>query len=498
MAETADVTAGYREAAVQLLLHVASRFLGALVVQVPKMGLTMIFDTMRWSGELITSVGNLLANFKAAQTLLASVWRHSEFFTSPARAKEVVAAFIREEWCHIHARFEGDDGLISVPRWFNNAKVQAVECGLRLKLEIAETFNEVSFCKIKLGLSEWINGRVDRLLIKDPLVMCSKIGVNLSPDLASDKADTPLIVAKAIAALNETKHHPIVGPYCIAILEKYADHVAAVSDLMSRVVAGERVTGVVGDFLNGLYQAGKLEAPAVYAAVPIPSAAGLVPRGLASALDAMSRVCTRVTLRGMDKYREWAVPSPAARAAVAAEFGVAEATQIEIERNVRLHVMEGRPYRYTALKTAQALMTRTVFPQARAVMQSARMSLGVRAAELIGPMTRMFTAGSLLVTTAVTTAVGFAMWLAPWLLTPWVFMLACYGLIAVSLGLCCILKLLGCADRVALLPMLFGFVLPVGMLIFLFVRLSYRIWYAIPECLRGRLFSVIRAGVNLC
>jgi len=137
---------------------------------------------LRMSGDMCTSLGNGFTNLMLFYYILSL-----KGYT-PDRVSALV---------------EGDDGLFAVPIPCKITSDDYLKCGFTIKIEEFQDPVRASFCRLIFSNS--------RQCIRDPRRFLDSFGWTHSHLYANDKVMYELLRAKALSAIYETPHCPIVS-----------------------------------------------------------------------------------------------------------------------------------------------------------------------------------------------------------------------------------------------------------------------------------------------
>jgi hypothetical protein len=161
---------------------------------------------MRLSGQDHTSMGNFLCNMVWCGSILCEYfnWDASQLARYPSDS----------------CLFEGDDGMIHVGHEVNSDWLKSCikNAGVRLKFNCAKDYHDLHFCGNHLVFDGDVLVR-----IKNPLEVLSRVMSLFRPNASSNKQWLGLQISKVRSYYLEYSHLPIVGPVCLALLNKYGD-----------------------------------------------------------------------------------------------------------------------------------------------------------------------------------------------------------------------------------------------------------------------------------
>jgi hypothetical protein len=189
---------------------------------------------IRRSGELKTSVGNLLQNF-CGEAAIASVSRFGD------RAANHIVDVIAEMLDGGMGLVEGDDSVWDMRVFGNDPKrlEQAAEqLGIPIKLDVTEPA-QAHFLSALQTEGRRVRSTVyglmaERFLIRDPMELLSKVFAIFTGPGAADTvtSDLELAAAKVLSYLQDYVHLPLVGPVLVAFWKRYGYILCARLDRM--------------------------------------------------------------------------------------------------------------------------------------------------------------------------------------------------------------------------------------------------------------------------
>lgn len=168
---------------------------------------SMILPPMRLSGTQQTSVGNYINNL---------VWSFSVLCdASGANPNTFFQDKLDDPWW-----FEGDDGLIWVPRRPDETALAAAcrDMGVRLKIDIKTRYEDTAFCKARVAAHQ---GHATRL--PEPLAKLSNLFCTFNMPNLSDKASAAYLYCKAFCLKLEAPLNPITSKVCDAVMKRFKD-----------------------------------------------------------------------------------------------------------------------------------------------------------------------------------------------------------------------------------------------------------------------------------